>query len=164
VDLDRDPLLVNVLRGEYPIQSPLRRARRNHARPEHAPLPSLLPGRCQVDKCSENRGLAGRDALHGVFHDDMQRHALFKIMPFQRRPGDRGTGQHPEGGNAQARRAGLRPGRSGTRRGRAIGTLRDGRNGQDRQRDAGSYDSAEHPLIGSVIPVSYSFGRSRQLY
>jgi len=133
VDLDGDPLLANVFGGEHPIQSPLRRARRNHASPEQAPLPPLLSGRCQVGKCREHRGLATGYALNGVFHHNMQRHALFEILPFQRRPGDRGTGQHPERGDAQARRAGLGPGRLGARRGRAVRTLSARRHHHDRQ-------------------------------
>lgn len=111
MDRNGDPLLANVLRGQHQIQASLRRARRNQTSLENALIRGVRRVRCQVDECNENRRLATRYALNRVFHDDMKRHALFKILPFQSRPGDGCTGQHPESGNAHARRAGLRPGR-----------------------------------------------------
>ena len=141
---DRDALLANVLRFQYQIEGSLRRACRNQTGLENALIPRMRRVRCQVDKGNENRGLARRYALNRVLHDDMKGHALFKIMPCQSRPGDRCTGQHSDRGNAYARRASVRAGRSGTRRGTAIRTLSDRRTSQDRQRGARNGDRAKH--------------------
>jgi len=109
VDRDRDPMLANVLRGQYPIHASLGRARRNHTSLENALVARVRRVRCQIDKCSENRDLARRSFLNRVFDDDMKRNTLFEILPFQSRSGDRCTGQHSDRGNAHARRAGTWP-------------------------------------------------------